>query len=623
MAATAGRMAAELVHRGPDAEGVWVDEAGGPALAHRRLSIVDLGPHAAQPMHSADGRFVLVYNGEIYNHRALAQELRRAGVAFRGYGDTEVLAAALACWGLQATLARLTGMFAFAAWDRQERRLLLARDRLGEKPLYYGWLGGAFVFASEVKALHAIGTDALRPDRDAILDCLGLGYVPGPASVWAGVRKLTPGTALMVGDPARTAEPQAYWQLPAPTARPPAGMDARAGEDDVIALLRDSVAGCLQADVPVGVFLSGGLDSSTVAVLAAGMASAPVHTYSAGFDFAAYDESASAAAVARHIGSVHHPLQVGTAEALALIPQLADIYDEPFADSSQIPSVLIARAARREVKVVLSGDGGDEVFGGYYRHRLAGRLQRLFARTPAGARRLLARALLAIGPAGWDRALRLAERALPAHRRPLPPGERVHKLARVLGSRDTAELYLGLVALGPAGVPAALAGRAATLEAAFDTTPAAAMMYLDTLTYLPDDILVKVDRAAMSASLEVRAPLLDHRVVSAAAALPIDSHLQGGTGKLLLRRLLAGAVPAELLARPKTGFAVPMGAWLRTELRDWAQDLLTDNAMAAEGLVDAGQVRALWAQHLAGQRDASQALWPVLMCEAWWRRWVA
>lgn len=618
-ASLAACMAAALAHRGPDDAGAWTDERSGITIAHRRLSIVDLSAQGHQPMCSADGQWVLAFNGEIYNHRHLARRLGAAGAAFRGHSDTEVLVEALAAWGLEAALAEAEGMFAFAAWHAPRRTLHLARDRMGEKPLYYGLVGGRFVCASELKAIHAGLGDSLAPDRGALAAALQLAYVPAPRSAYRGIRKLPPGCRLELADPSTggEAEPLRYWRLPAP-ASGTAAVSAAEAQAELGARLGESVALRLHADVPVGVFLSGGIDSSTVAAFAQAASAQPVKTFTVGFDFAGFDEAPFARRIAEHLGTEHHETRVSAGDALALIPRLAEIYDEPFADSSQIPTLLIAAAARREVKVILSGDGADELFGGYYRHFLAGRLRRLFAVLPLALRRRLARLLLAVPPARWESLVRGLERLLPARLRPLPPGERVHKLAGILDAPNMLVAYQRLVSVGfDNGAAPDGAGDAPLL---WDAEPAAAMMHLDALTYLPDDILVKLDRATMACSLEARVPFLDHRLVELAAAMPAGLNLAGG-GKAVLKALLAERLPRACFERPKMGFAVPLAEWLRGDLREWAEALLSDSRLSREGLIDAAQVQRAWREHLGGQRNWQYALWPVLMTEAWWRRW--
>ncbi len=620
--ALARRLADTLAHRGPDAAGAWVDATAGIAFGHTRLAIIDLSAAGAQPMHSADGRWVVVYNGEIYNHRELRAELARGGHAFRGHSDTEALVEGVAAWGFAATLPRLNGMFALAAWDRLERRLWLARDRLGEKPLYYASAGGAVLFGSELKALAAHPEFDPGIDRGALVQYLRYGCVPAPGCIYAGARKLPPGTLLCLEAGRPLPAPRTWWSMPVP------GTAVGIDPDEAIAaaerLLRDSVALRLEADVPVGAFLSGGIDSSLVAALAQVAGSRPVRTFSIGFDIAGYDEAPFARAVARHLGTQHTEVYLDAADALAVIPDLPRIWDEPFADASQIPTALVARIARRDVTVALSGDGGDELFGGYNRHVLGGRIAALNRHVPVALRGVLARLLCAPSPERWDRVLRGIERALPARLRPLPPGERIHKLAACLRAEDAAVLYRQLLTLWQA--PEALVAGAAAPPAAGTTFApgsdvAAAMMYLDTIGYLPDDLLVKLDRASMAVGLEARVPFLDHRLVEFAATLPTALKIRGAAGKWILRQVLARHVPPALFRRPKMGFGVPLDHWLRGPLRDWAEALIDERRLAREGLFVPAPIRAAWREHLSGSRNLQYPLWAVLMFQAWREAW--
>lgn len=629
--ATVTRMARSLAHRGPDDERVWIDAATGCALGHRRLSIIDLSEHGAQPMHSACGRYVIVFNGEIYNHRELKDELVRAGAApqWRGHSDTEVMLAAIAHWGLQEATVRFTGMFAFALWDRQARTLSLARDRVGEKPLYYGWMDGNFIFGSELKALRAHPAWRGEIDRGALTLFMRYAYVPAPYSIYCDIRKLAAGTTLtLAAGTAAGSLPVAvkYWDaniVAGDGLHTPFGGSVAEAIAVMDQRLRASIAGQMIADVPLGAFLSGGIDSSSVVALMQAQSTIPVKTFTIGFAEDGYDEAGHAAAVARHLGTDHTELYLTAQDALAVVPQLPAMYDEPFADSSQIPTHLVARIARQHVKVCLSGDGGDELFGGYTRHDWSGRMWRAMRHYPRTLRGAAAAIARSASPAAWDRAFAVLAPLLPRAARQSHPGDKIHKAAEVLGAEDPAEIYLRLVSQwqDPGsvvinGVEPAVAARDATAwQSGGDI--AASQMLLDLVSYLPDDILVKLDRAAMSVSLETRLPFLDHRVIEFAWQLPPAMKIRDGQGKWLLRQLLYQHVPAALVERPKTGFGVPLDSWLRGPLKEWAGDLLSPARLGREGYLHAGPVTRLWNEHLSGRYNRQHALWNVLMFESW------
>jgi asparagine synthase (glutamine-hydrolysing) len=606
-------MTDRLAHRGPDDRGTWTDPPAGVAIGHRRLSIIDLSAAAHQPMISANGRYVLAYNGEIYNHGAVRAELDQAqATRWRGHSDTETLLEGICRWGLLETLERCVGMFALALWDRQERVLHLARDRMGEKPLYYGWQGALFLFGSELKALRAHPEFAPAIDRDALAAYLTCGYVAAPLSIYSGIFKLPPGMLLSV--PASQAQaspgsPKPYWALRdralEQRIRPFTGSDAEAVEQ-LRELLVRSVRQQSVADVPLGAFLSGGTDSSTVVALMQAHASQPVRTFTIGFHESAYQEAQHARAIADHLGTRHTELLVSPQEAMQAIPRLPGIYDEPFGDSSAIPTLLVSLLARRQVTVALSGDGGDELFAGYARYGRTLSMWRRLQRMPFPMRYTLAR--------GIDALYRQS---------PTAGGRRAQRLAAYLRSRTAEDCYRvqlsqrdhpGELVVGWQGpkrgcgvdVPLALAA----------ADPQDLMMYADQTSYLPDDILAKVDRASMAASLEVRVPLLDHRVVEFAWSLPMHLKVRNGAGKWILRQVLRKYVPESLFERPKQGFGIPVAEWIRGPLRDWAEDLMSQGRLH-HGLLNPARVRAEWARHLRGDDAGGDAIWQVLMFQAW------
>lgn len=620
---TARAMGDRLQHRGPDSRAEWLDAQAGIALAFRRLAIIDLSPAGDQPMTSADGRWVITFNGEIYNHLVLRRQLAAEGLApaWRGHSDTETLLAAVAAWGLEAALRRAVGMFALALWDRQERALTLARDRLGEKPLYYGVQSGVLLFGSELKALQAHPNYRASIDRGALALLLRVGYVPSPWSIHEGIRKLPPGTLLRMARPADAdAAPVAYWSVQEAAhagARDPLTLEDDEAVDMLDQLLRQSIEGQRMADVPLGAFLSGGIDSSTTVAVMQALSSAPVRTFTIGLPDASLDESAEARAIARHLGTDHTELTVTAEEALRVIPRLPTMYCEPFADASQIPTYLVSQLARRHVTVALSGDAGDELFGGYDRYRWAQKV----AAVPLGLRRAGSAALGALPAEAWSALLAPVAPLLPHELRIGDRADRLRKLRAVLGARSNDDVYRQMISFWPdAGHPAL---GAAPLASAFSEAPPALanfearMMLLDLRTYLPDDILVKVDRAAMAASLETRVPLLDHRIVEFALRLPLHQKMRHGRSKWVLRRLLDRYVPRALVDRPKKGFGIPIHEWLRGPLRAWAEDLLSEERLRRAGFIDPAPVRALWRQHLEGRGDWGYRLWPVLMFEAW------
>lgn len=632
------RMAGSIAHRGPDDEGIWLDEAAGIGLAHRRLSIVDLSPMGHQPMASADDRFVLAYNGEIYNHLAIRAALEtKEAIAWRGHSDTETLVEAIARWGLKKTLEQAVGMFALALWDKRDRTLMLARDRFGEKPLYYGWAGGDFLFGSELKALRCHPRFDSEVDRRALRLLAARAYIPAPFSIYEAVFKLEPGTILTATPDApgsRSTRPIAegesrgglslerYWSYRDAVVEGLADPIRDEGEalERLEAALAEAIAGQAVADVPVGAFLSGGIDSSTVAALYQAHSPGRVKTFSIGFEEAGFDETAYAKAVAAHLGTEHHERYVSAEQARQVIPSLPAMYDEPFADSSQIPTHLVSAMARELVTVALSGDGGDELFGGYNRYIAITRLWSRLKRLPRPLRHAMGGSLGSVPPGVWNGAAAL----LPSGRRPAFFGTRVQKLFRRMRDADSInELMTTFLDEWEADRSPVLPHGQLPPEGMLDMDlgPGAPdvvrMMYCDAVSYLPDDILCKVDRAAMAVSLETRIPFLDHRVAELAARIPLAMKIEGGSGKSILRKLLYKHVPAQLFDRPKAGFAIPVGEWLKGPLRPWAEDLLSGRALARDGYFDADAVRQRWAAHLAGEKDSTQALWTVLMFQAW------
>ena len=631
------RMSDRIATRGPDGEGQWADAAARIGLAHRRLAVVDLSSAGQQPMRSVSDRYVLSFNGEIYNHLALRRQLAGNGEpsAWRGHSDTETLLACFDAWGVEKTLQAASGMFAFALWDRHERVLSLARDRMGEKPLYYGWQGSGeqavFLFGSELKALRAHPAFAGEVDRDVLTLQLRHNYIPAPHSIYQGVSKLLPGSWLELRQTdiaaRRLPEPRQYWSAICVAA---SGCDTPhvfTSDDDAVdhteRVLLDAIRGQMVADVPLGAFLSGGVDSSTVVALMQSQSSRPVKTFSIGFEDGAYDEAPYAKDIARHLGTDHTELYVSPSDAMAVIPRLPQIYDEPFSDSSQIPTYLVSQLARNHVTVSLSGDAGDELFCGYNRYLLTSRLWPRLSATPLCLRRIGSRVLTSLSPEAWNQLLDPLKRLLPSTLRLANLGDTLHKAAPVLQSRSFSDLYLGLVShwdnpasvvLGATEPETPLTREIRELIGMGDVQK---MMLLDMLTYLPDDILAKVDRAAMAVSLESRVPFLDHRVVEFAGRLPMKYKFRDGQSKWALRQVLYRYVPRKLIERPKMGFGVPLGAWLRGPLREWAGDFLEESRLRREGFFDPIAIRTVWNEHLSGVRNWQYHLWDVLMFQAW------
>ena len=633
------RMVQAIRYRGPDDHGVWCDSTLGVGLGHARLSILDLSPEGHQPMVSASGRFVISYNGEVYNFAELRSELEGAGAKFRGHSDTEVMLAAFEWWGLEKSVQRFVGMFAFALWDRETRALHLVRDRLGIKPLYYGWAGGAFVFGSEMKILEEIPTFERSIHRDSLAAFMRFAYVPEPWSIYQGIYKLAAGCLFTI-TPSQAHAPQnfspepddvqskwrpvRYWS--ARKVVESGGADCFKGSEEEAAeqldrLLREAIGLRMIADVPLGAFLSGGVDSSVVVALMQAQSTRPVKTFTIGFYEEDHNEAAHAAAVAKHLGTEHTELYVTPTEAMAVIPRLPDMYDEPFADSSQIPTYLVSHLARKHVTVALSGDGGDELFAGYNRYFWGRQLWRRVSWLPQSIRRGMAGGIRSVSPEVLDAMSKKLRSVIPM----MPSmGDKLHKLAEILAMKDPETMYLGLVSLWKDPEQIVLGGRDLwtilmdrhrwsdvnnfTLQ----------MMALDLVTYLPDDILTKVDRASMAVSLEARVPLIDHRVVEFAWRIPLSMKIKReGEGKWLLRQVLYRYVPKHLIERPKMGFGVPIAQWLRGPLRDWAEALLDERRLRGEGFFNPKPIRKKWTEHLSGQRNWQYLLWNVLMFQSW------
>ncbi|MGH9671734.1 MAG: asparagine synthase (glutamine-hydrolyzing) [Bryobacteraceae bacterium] len=627
---TVSRMTASMELRGPDDQGVWADERAGIALGQRRLAILDLSPGGRQPMQSASGRFVIVFNGEIYNYRGIRERLESEGAAprWRGTSDTEVMLACFERWGIEKSLDLFNGMFAFALWDRTDRKLHLARDRFGEKPLYYGRCGPVLLFGSELKALRTHPRFNAGVDARSLALYLRHNYIPAPWSIYQSIRKLPPASWLTfdgeTGETAAGAIP--YW-----SAHDVAGQGLthpfRGTLEEAVEqledLLQDSVRLRMAADVPLGAFLSGGIDSSAVVALMQRASPRPVRTFTIGFYESGYDEAGHARAVARHIGTDHTEHYVTAGEAMEVIPRLPAMYDEPFADSSQIPTFLVSRLARRHVTVSLSGDAGDELFGGYVRYHWGRTIWRASGWWPSPVKRAASALVGSIPPERWNSLFDRISPWLDRRYRLAQPGDKLHKLANVLAAASSEDMYLRLTSLwqDPAQVVAGVREPPTPLTHPLWWIPAAdlthRMMYLDTITYLPDDILVKLDRASMGVSLESRVPMLDPRVYAFAWRLPLAMKVSAGAGKHILRQVLYRHVPPELVERPKNGFGIPIHEWLRGPLRGWAEELLDERRLRSQDLLQAAPIRKAWSDHLSGQRNWSGALWGALMFQAW------
>jgi asparagine synthase (glutamine-hydrolysing) len=628
-----------IAHRGPDDSGIFVDGGAGVGLGSRRLAIVDLSPAGHQPMASDDDRYVLAYNGEIYNFNALREELEHRGQRFRGSSDTEVLVAGVKHLGLREMLQRCNGMFALALWDRVDQRLHLARDRFGEKPLYYGWTDGVFLFGSELKALAAHGSFHPEIDRNVLALYFRHNCVPAPYSIYKGIAQMSAGTIVTLDPGTRPGvmpRPEAYWTLretvdDGRSARKNATVRLadpadqgliREAADELDAVLGEAVRIRMHADVPLGAFLSGGIDSSVVVALMQARHTEKVRTFTIAFEDAGFNEAPDARRVAEHLGTEHVELVVTDKDALETIPKLPHLYDEPFADSSQIPTALLSGLARAHVTVALSGDGGDELFGGYNRYTWAERFWGRIEPVPRPVRRLAGAALDAVPPTWWDRGFERAGPVLPRSLRVRMPGTKIHKIASVLPAADLNETYRLLASHfdDPTGVVLGASEPKTMLtspERWPDVSGTELMVYLDTMTYMPDDILTKVDRASMGVSLEDRVPFLDPAVAALAWRMPFELKLRNGTGKWILRQVLYRYVPSEIVDRPKMGFGIPLASWLRRPLRDWAEDLISPERLGREGFLDPVPIRRIWADHLSGRSDREYELWDILMFQAW------
>ena len=623
-------MADAIQHRGPDDAGAWGDPDLGIALSHRRLSIIDLSPHGHQPMLSHSQRYVMSFNGEVFNFEELRRELMAAAghrLAFRGHSDTEVMLAAIDAWGLQAAVRRFVGMFAFALWDRQRRELHLVRDRLGIKPLYYGWARGTLLFGSELKAIAAHPDFRGEIDTGAVALLMRHNCIPAPYSIYRGIYKLLPGSIATFATPEPgKVEASVYWSAREMAERGVATPFAGSDDEAVAELdtrLRDAVRLRMVADVPLGAFLSGGVDSSTVVALMQAQSDRPVRTFTIGSTNDMFNEAPFAKAVARHLGTDHEELYVTPSDALALIPRMPTFYDEPFADASQIPTFLVSQLARQHVTIALSGDGGDELFGGYNRHVWTQAIWRRSGRIPLGLRRAGAHALHSVPPTTLSRVFQRLGPMLPRQLRLTHAGEKLHKVADILASPNADAMYLQLAShwSHPEAIvrdtrePLTAITDPARRTTLSDFTDR--MLYLDLVTYLPDDILTKVDRASMAVSLEARVPLLDHRVVEFAWTIPRAMKIRPGQSKWLLRQVLYKYVPRQLIERPKAGFGIPLDSWLRGPLRDWAESLLDERRLVSDGIFNPAPIRQRWAEHLSTRRNWQYHLWDVLMFQAW------
>jgi asparagine synthase (glutamine-hydrolysing) len=614
------RMCQSMRMRGPDSYATWVSEADGFAVGHNRLAVVDLSPAGHQPMISANGRYVLVYNGEIYKTQSMREELIQLGVQFRGHSDTEVLLEGCAIWGVDATIRRCNGMFAFVLWDQHERRCFLVRDRLGVKPLYWGFHQGILFFGSQTGGFKLHPEWTPQVDDSVLVTFLHHGYLPGSQSIYQGIEQVKPGTVVEIRAD-HSVHVRKFWSLEQIIEQREIqfGVDPSTLTLELDALLRDAVKARMVADVPLGAFLSGGIDSSLIAALMQAQSAQPIQTFSIGFHEQDFNEAPYAKAVAQHLGTEHHEHYFSSADAMEVIPSLPEMFDEPFADSSQLPTYLVSKIARQRVTVALSGDGGDELFAGYTRYHLAQQIWRQCAWMPRAVRVGLAGALGRVKPAYWD----VMAKMIPAHKRPPYLSDKMIKLANIL-PLNQADFYRNLVGLWPENT---VLLKQTPYQFEFPSMNGSlnfieSMQFADTMIYLPDDILTKVDRASMAVSLEARVPFLDYRVVEWAWSLPMDMKIRSYQGKWLLRQVLKSYVPDRLMDRPKMGFGVPVGRWLRGPLKDWAYELLSPQQLPQDGLLNRELIMQRFQQHMQGQKQWDASLWTVLMFQAWKQRYL-
>jgi len=620
-------MMSAIKHRGPDDEGFWHDSKFNVCLGHRRLSILDLSVQGHQPMVSFSNRYVIVFNGEIYNHLFLRESLKKSNIdiSWRGHSDTETLLACIDTWGLEKTVKKCSGMFAIALFDKKDNSIYLVRDRMGEKPLYYGIQNGVFLFGSELKALKKHSAFQGEIDRNSLALQLKYNYIPTPYSIYKGIKKLIPGTILKVDTSNKYASidaignPTAFWSLKEVATNAQSNIytgNAIEAVNDLDKLLSQSVKGQMEADVPLGAFLSGGVDSSLIVSLMQSQSSSPVETFSIGFKEEGYNEAVYAKQIAQHLGTKHTELYVSAQDAMNVIPKLSSLYDEPFSDSSQIPTYLVSAMTKESVTVSLSGDAGDELFGGYNRYLWTRKIWNKVKYMPSSVRKFIAWGMTSVSPMVWNKILcQIVSMPL--------PGDKIHKLANLLPAKSAEDFYFHLIShwhdvdnvvIGSEYLVAPVASNSTKLDLGSIEQD---MMYLDSTSYLPDDILTKVDRAAMGVSLETRVPFLDHHVVEFAYQLPLSMKIQNGESKWILKQVLDKYIPRELMERPKMGFGVPIDSWLRGPLRDWAESLLDESRLKQEGFFHAELIRKKWNEHLSGNCNWQYHLWDVLMFQAW------
>ncbi|MDF2713119.1 MAG: asnB [Paenibacillus sp.] len=632
MLATVSKMTDKIVHRGPDSSGMWSDSDTGVAMGHRRLSILDLSQEGHQPMISQSGRYHIVFNGEIYNYKLLRhmleQENSEAVHQLRGSSDTEIMLACMELWGVEEAVKRFVGMFSFALLDRKENRLHLVRDRMGEKPLYYGWGKNVFLFGSELKAIKAHPDAVLEIDRGALTLYLRHNYIPAPYSIYKNIRKMMPGTILTFDLSTRTYKVAPYWTVEQAIGQGKSAIFTGTDVDAVQsldALIRDSVKQQMVADVPLGAFLSGGIDSTSIVAVMQSQSIKPIKTFTIGFHEEGYNEAEHAKIIAQYLGTDHTEMYISSRQAMDVIPLIPELYDEPFSDSSQIPTFLVAQLAKKHVTVSLSGDGGDELFGGYSRYFTAQRIWRKLDRFPKLGRMGASKFIQSISKDRWDKSFGWLSPLLATSGKSGPVGDKMHKLAGLLGEPTSRTFYKSLIShcdspesivIGGSEPDTVFAGRRS--EALFEYMEE--MMYLDSISYLPDDILVKVDRAGMGVSLESRIPLLDHRIVEFAWRLPLSMKVRNQKGKWLLREVLHQYVPSEMMDRPKKGFGVPIESWLRGPLREWAESMLDESKIRSQGFFDPVPIRQKWEEHISGKRNCHSYLWNILMFQAWYEK---